>query len=169
MRRRKTSFPSIPIEEMPASAKKADAEPDRPVILVVDDDSTIADSLTEILRKGGYAAIPAYGAEAALETAQVVPPEMVISEVMLRGMNGIELAVTLRRMRPACKVILTSGQSHITEQLAPADCAGKEFVFLAKPVHSRELLQRVSESFGARKSPASSRPPAGSAPSPGSD
>jgi DNA-binding response OmpR family regulator len=134
----------IPVDEVPRQAAEDGAEPHRPVILVVDDETMIADSLTEILKRSGYAAIPAYDAESALETALVMPPEMLISDVALPGMNGIELATTVKRIFPECKIILSSGQSSTARLLTAADCAANHFVFLGKPVHPRELLDRVS-------------------------
>jgi len=150
MTSRTTSFPTVPLRELSASTLAGKAEPYRPVILVVDDESMIADSLTDILKRSGYAAISAYDGEAALETALVMPPEMLISDVVLPGMNGIELAITVRRIFPDCKVILSSGQSSTARLLASADCAAHQFLFLNKPVHPRELLDRVSDSLRGR-------------------
>jgi DNA-binding response OmpR family regulator len=143
MNRKATTFPTVSMSDVPESSK----EPYRPVVLVVDDETVLADSLTEILRRSGYAAISVYDGEAALEAALVTPPEMLISDVVLPGMTGIELAVTLKRIFPDCKVILSSGHSHIKRQLTPDDCGGEQFVFLAKPVHPRELLERVAQAF----------------------
>lgn len=140
-----TNFPTVPLDRLPKSARTESMEPFRPVVLVVDDESMIADSLADILKRSGYAAIPAYDAESALETALVAPPEMLISDVVLPGMNGIELAITLRRIFPDCKVILASGQSSTARLLASADCAGHHFMFLTKPVHPKVLLERVAE------------------------
>lgn len=147
MSHKMTTFPTVSISDAPASAPAAKAGMYRPLILVVDDETAIADSLTEILKQSGYAAISVYDGEAALETALVMPPEMVITDVVLPGMNGIELAVTLRRMFPECRVILSSGYAHVKRQLPLAEFAGEQFVFLAKPVHPRELLERVSQAF----------------------
>jgi|SRR5580658_7459127 DNA-binding response OmpR family regulator len=156
---KRTTFPTIPINEVPASAFSAKVEPYRPVILVVDDEYVIADSLAEILKRSGYAAISVYDGEAALETALVMPPEMLISDVVLPGMNGIELAITVKRIFPDCKVILSSGQPSSARLLASADRAGHRFLFLNKPVHPQELLGRVSESLKGRRGPLSAPPP----------
>jgi DNA-binding NtrC family response regulator len=147
MSQKVTTFPTVSISEVPASTLATEAEPYRHVVLVVDDETVVADTLTEILKRSGYAAVSEYDAESALETALVMPPEMVITDVVLPGMNGIELAVTLRRMFPDCRVILSSGHAHVKRQLAPAEYAGEEFVFLAKPVHPKVLLERVSQAF----------------------
>jgi DNA-binding response OmpR family regulator len=152
-KKRHTTFPTVPIQELPESAIKSAPEPYRPVVLVVDDEYIIADSLTQILKHNGYAAISTYDGEAALETALTMPPELLITDVILPGMSGIELAITMRRIFPDCKVILSSGQPSSARLLASADSAGHRFVFLNKPVHPTELLERVSEVLKSRKQP----------------
>lgn len=66
---RRTS-PVVPLDEVPP----ADTSEYRPVVLVVDDESAIADTLTEILCRSGYAAMAAYDGTDALETALLTPP-----------------------------------------------------------------------------------------------
>jgi DNA-binding response OmpR family regulator len=160
MNRKGTTFPVVSMKEVPSTPHNAQDEPYRPVVLVVDDESMIADSLADILKRSGYTAVPAYDGEAALETALLMPPELLISDVVLPGMNGIELAITVKRIFPDCKVILSSGQSSTSRLLASADSAGHHFVFLNKPVHPKELLERVAESLKSRKQPVSARPAA---------
>jgi len=144
------SFQSVPLKDLPASALTQKSEPHHPVIFVVDDETVIADSLTEILNRSGYAAIPAYDAETALETALVMPPEVLISDVVLPNVNGIELALSVRRIFPDCHIILTSGQPASARLLSAAAGAGHQFTFVHKPVHPKELLERVSEFFKPR-------------------
>jgi len=121
----------------------------RPVVLVVDDESTIADTLTEILKLKGYAAMPAYDGESAMESALLMPPELLISDVILPGMSGIELAITVRRVFPDCKVLLFSGQASTNDLLTSAKNQGHHFSLLTKPIHPTDLLARVSEAFSS--------------------
>jgi len=90
----------------------------------------------------------AYDAEEALETALVTPPEMIITDVVLPGMNGIEFAITVRRIFPDCKILLFSGQAIATDLLTPAARSGHHFILLRKPIHPNELLAHVSEGLG---------------------
>ena len=62
----KSNFPTIPINEVPVSNSTTESNSYRTVVLVVDDESVIADTLVEILNRNGYAAIAAYDAEGAL-------------------------------------------------------------------------------------------------------
>jgi CheY-like chemotaxis protein len=144
------SFPTVPIKDVPASVPVNGSTTYRPVVLVVDDESAIADTLAEILTRSGYTAMPAYDAEEALETALLMPPELLITDVMLPGMSGIELAVTVRRIFPDCKILLFSGQAAASDLLASAHRTGHEFQLLSKPVHPSDLLGWASESLKQR-------------------
>ena len=137
--------PVVPINTVPP----ADTSAMRPVVLVVDDESVIADTLAEILSRSGYAAMTAYDADEALETALTTPPEMLITDVILPGMNGIELAVKIRRIFPDCKILLFSGQAATVDLLADANCAGHHFNLLSKPIHPKDLLAKVAENLRA--------------------
>lgn len=135
---RRTS-PVVPLNEVPP----ADTSEYRSVVLVVDDESAIADTLTEILSRSGYAAVAAYDANDALETALLTPPELLITDVVLPGMSGIELAITIKRIFPDCKILLFSGQAATADLLERARTQGHEFEILAKPVHPTDLLAKL--------------------------
>lgn len=147
----KTSFPTISIKDVPQSVPPVDPNSYRPVVLVVDDESAIADTLAEILTRSGYAAMPAYDGQSALETALLMPPEMLITDVVLPGMSGIELAVTVRRVFPECKILLFSGQASTSDLLVSANRAGHHFALLTKPVHPTDLLSRVADTLRSPK------------------
>jgi DNA-binding response OmpR family regulator len=136
----KSNFPTVPLKQVLENTTNNGPTGYRPVVLVVDDESAIADSLAEILSRSGYAAVPVYDAESALDTALVMPPEMLIADVMLPGESGIELAIKIRRIFPDCRILLFSGQAATSDLLVSANRAGHKFELLAKPVHPRELL-----------------------------
>ena len=114
-------------------------------LLVVDDEQRIADTLALILESKGYRVTVAYEAASALAVCRSTPPDLVISDVMMPGMNGVELAVTLRHEFPKCKVLLFSGQAATADILEHAREHGYEFDLLAKPVHPEELLRKLEE------------------------
>jgi DNA-binding response OmpR family regulator len=138
--------PVVPIDQVPPE----DTSAYRPVVLVVDDESAIADTLTEILSRSGYAAMTAYDGNDALESALLTPPELLITDVILPGMSGVELAITMRRIFPDCKIILFSGQASTADLLATAKSQGHHFTLLSKPVHPRDLLACVADSLKQR-------------------
>lgn len=137
------SSPVVPLNQVPP----ADTSAYRPVVLVVDDESAIADTLTEILSRSGYAAMTAYDGNDALESALLTPPELLITDVVLPGMSGIELAITVRRIFPDCKILLFSGQASTADLLASAKREGHHFTLLSKPIHPRDLLTCVSDTL----------------------
>ncbi len=122
----------------------ADGKSYRPVVLVVDDECAIADTLTEILKRSGFNAIAAYDGPSALDAALLNPPEVLITDVVLPGMNGIDLAIRMRRIFTDCKVILFSGNAATSPLMASALRAGHNFVLLTKPVHPGEMLAHVT-------------------------
>ncbi len=146
------SFPTVSIKDVPAPGNKKGAGLYRPVVLVVDDESIIADTIAEILTRSGYNAIAAYDGDSALESALLRPPEMLITDVMLPGMSGIELAITVRRMFPECRIILFSGQASTADLLAAAREDGHHFTLLNKPLHPQDLLARVMQDLALHKS-----------------
>src|ERR1035437_5471062 len=82
-----------------------------PRVLIVDDECVIADSLALILNQNGFDATAVYSGEAAVETAVTFNPDVLISDVVMGEMNGIELALRVSVLLPGCRVILISGRS----------------------------------------------------------
>jgi DNA-binding response OmpR family regulator len=142
----------IAIAEVPSNSIPS-AELHRPVVLVVDDERVIADTLAIILTRSGFSALTAYDGESALELAGVVPPELLLSDVMMGpGMDGTELAIQVVKAFPECKVLLFSGHAATRDLLDKAHDLGHNFTLLAKPLHPADLLARITESIG--KAPA---------------
>lgn len=115
----------------------------RKSVVVVDDEKTIADTLAAILNNCGYRATAFYDPVAALASFDALAPDLVISDVVMPRMNGVELAVTIRQRYPSCKVLLFSGQAATADILANAREAGHDFELLAKPIHPKDLLARL--------------------------
>ena len=114
-------------------------------VLVVDDDAVIADSLALILNANGYHAKPVHSAEEALEESVLLAPDVLISDVVMTGKSGIDLAIYISNTVPTCKIILFSGQAQTADLLAEAEAHGYRFELLQKPVHPEVILQRLSE------------------------
>ncbi|RXH53990.1 response regulator [Granulicella sibirica] len=121
---------------------KADGSPKLKVI-VADDEQIIADSLTLILNRSGFEARAVYSGEAAIEILGNFRPDVLISDVVMNGITGVEAAIAIRTLRPDCKVLLFSGQAATADLLYGARAQGYDFEMIAKPVHPTELLAKL--------------------------
>ena len=113
-------------------------------VLVVDDERLIADTSSIIFSKEGYEARAVYSAEQALELIPDWLPNLVIIDVHLPGMNGIDLAVRLKAEYPDCRLWLFSGHPATNEMLDLASKNGHSFDILAKPISPSELLAQAA-------------------------
>ena len=145
---KRNGFPTIPLRNVPVTADSNHAP--RPLVMVVDDESSIADTLAAILSRSGYSAVTAYDADTALEAALLAPPELLITDVVLPGMNGIDLAIRMKRIFPDCKIILFSGQASTAETVDAAHREGHRFTLLSKPLHPADLLMRIADALKHR-------------------
>jgi DNA-binding NtrC family response regulator len=109
------------------------------IIFVVDDEALIAETLALILRKRDYTAIPFSKPQDALAAATEMKPDLLVSDYLMPGMNGLTLADELLQQCPECKVLMVSGAiSHAADHPAR-----DRFEFLEKPVALDYLLERV--------------------------
>jgi CheY-like chemotaxis protein len=115
----------------------------KPRVLVVDDERVIADTLAIILGQNGFEASAVYSGNEAVKRARDTHPDLLISDVIMEDMNGIEAAIKIRQMLPSCKILLFSGQAATADLLENARKEGHEFEILAKPVHPQDLLAKI--------------------------
>jgi len=139
-----TRIESVPVSELTARGLVPDSTPLRPVVLVVDDEAVIADTIVAILNKMGFAASAAYSGESALQMALLVPPALLLTDVVMPGMSGIELAIAVTKAIPDCKTLLFSGTAVTHDLLRDANAKGHQFTLLQKPVHPKDLLAAMS-------------------------
>ena len=112
-------------------------------VLVVDDESTIAETLVEILTGEGFEALAACDGKSALEAVETFRPDVVVSDVVMPGGNGVELGIRIRQLLPKCRVILFSGQSATGHILREAQKRGHKFEIVAKPVKPQLLIAMI--------------------------
>jgi DNA-binding response OmpR family regulator len=142
----------VSLAEVPLKDAILSMEERRRVILIVDDERVIADTLSIILSRSGFATFTAYDGISALELADIVRPELLISDVVMPGMTGVELAISLGHLVPDCKILLFSGQAATADLLSKARELGHDFTTLTKPVHPTDMLRRISECFNSAAS-----------------
>jgi DNA-binding response OmpR family regulator len=144
------NFRTVPLADLLLKGMAHQGDPARPIVLVVDDEPVIADTRAMILEQSGISAVVAYDSKSALEVALVVPPDVLLADVAMPGMNGIDLATAIRQIFPNCRILLFSGETSTVDPLDAARVAGQEFTILRKPLHPTELLARVSDSLQSR-------------------
>jgi DNA-binding NtrC family response regulator len=114
-------------------------------VFVVDDENIIASTLELILMSQGFDVRSFADPLAALNAAQSVSPDLLITDIAMPQMSGIELAFRIRQKRPTCKVLLFSGQISFVDLLAEAQEFRHEFYVVGKPVHPAILIEKISE------------------------
>jgi len=112
-------------------------------VLIVDDENMIADTLALILNAVGYEAAAVYSGESAMQIAERFKPDILISDVVMGGINGVDVAALISKKQPNCKVILLSGQASTANLVSQDGSTGRAFEILAKPVHPEVLIDRV--------------------------
>ena len=118
-------------------------------VLVADDEHTIADTLAVILSHAGFETKAVYSGEAAVDLAEAYRPDMLITDVVMDGITGIEAAIQIRSILPSCKILLFSGQAATLDLLEEARLRGHEFEILAKPIHPVDLLAKLRAPIAA--------------------
>jgi DNA-binding response OmpR family regulator len=121
----------------------ADDDCSRISVLVVDDEALIADTLADILQEHGFEARKANSAEEAIEIALRVRPDIVLTDVLMPRMSGVELGIRIREELPGTQIILISGQASTAGILQKAQDEGNWFELLPKPIHPDELIARL--------------------------
>jgi CheY-like chemotaxis protein len=115
----------------------------KPKVLVADDERVIADTLAMILSQSGFESRAVYSGEKAVELAETFVPDMLIADVIMGSLNGIDAAIRIRALLPQIKILLFSGQAATADLLENARSQGYEFEIMAKPVHPQDLLRKL--------------------------
>lgn len=112
-------------------------------ILVVDDEPTIAVTLAAILEEEGYDAETAFSGEEAVRSALRFNPNLLITDLIMGAMNGLETAARITAMFPDCRVLFFSGSGSIDDlaQMAPE---GLVYSFARKPTPVPDLLNAIA-------------------------
>jgi CheY-like chemotaxis protein len=112
-------------------------------ILVVDDNRTIAQTLSAILQEQGYEVATAFSGEEAVAKADGFLPNLLVSDIFMGGMDGIEAATRITAKLPDCRVLFLSGHATMTDVVnaAPDHLV---YSFASKPVHPLDLLNAIA-------------------------
>lgn len=116
-------------------------------IFVVDDEPIIASTLAAILQMHGFSARFFTSPLEALTAARTKAPDLLISDVTMPGLSGIDLAIEMKAQHPECKILLFSGHPVSLALLEDARAHGHDFRLLLKPVPPGELLSEIGRTL----------------------
>lgn len=119
--------------------------PERPRILVADDERIIADSLAMILNQSGYESVPVYGGRQAVEKARHWSPDLFLGDLSMPEFDGLHAAIEICAMYPGCRVLLFSGEPGSKLLVHEAALKGHRFEFFQKPIPPLDLLRRIRD------------------------
>jgi CheY-like chemotaxis protein len=130
-------------------------------VLIIDDDSAVANTSSGVLDLFGYECFAVYNSADAIASAESFQPDVVLSDVVMQDMNGVELCMELKQMLPDCRIVLLSGEVATAQTLMQdAGNQGYHFDLIAKPALPQELLAKFKNLFGGAYSPAMMPPKA---------
>ena len=118
-------------------------------ILVIDDDADVLEMLREMLEREGYEVVAAGDGEEGVKYYRESPTDLIITDIIMPGKEGIETMLDLRKEFPALKVIAISGGGRINAQdhLKMAKYLGAQYTF-SKPFKRQALLEAVRDLTG---------------------
>jgi two-component system chemotaxis response regulator CheY len=115
-------------------------------LLIVDDSALARRSARRILENGGYDVIEANDGMSALEQYFVHRPALVILDLVMQGMYGLDVLAKLREIDPAARVIVVSADIQTSSKDLVESAGGS--AFLTKPVEADNLLAAVRRALG---------------------
>ena len=129
-------------------------------VLVVDDDPTVSDVVRRYLERAEYEVVLAADGQGALDAVHAQRPDLVVLDLMLPGIDGLEVCRRLRRDDPELPVVMLTALGDEADRVVGLSLGADDYV--TKPFSPRELVLRV-QSVLRRSSRAAEPPPAGGA------
>jgi response regulator NasT len=117
----------------------------KPLLMVLDDDNAIRQTWTIIFRQHGYEVVPVDRGAAAIEATHLRAPDLLLADIHLPDMSGIEVARRVHQIAPACHILFISGDSGSSGALDEARAQGISFEVLPKPISPADLIRRIDE------------------------
>ncbi|OGR12090.1 MAG: Fis family transcriptional regulator [Desulfobacterales bacterium RIFOXYA12_FULL_46_15] len=120
-----------------------------PAVLIVDDETTIIESLEGILSDDGFEVIHAYNGYEALKKIETASPDIVLLDIWMPGMDGIETLKEIKKIAPNLPVVMITGHGSI-ESAVDATKSGA-YDFLEKPLSLDKVMVTISNALNFRK------------------
>lgn len=122
---------------------------DKPLILVIEDDPDIGRIVSLVLQTEGYAILLADNAIAALAMMTDYPPILIISDVMMPGLSGLELLSVIKDSQQTARIPVLMMSALVADSDVQAGRAAGALHYLKKPFTATELLAAVRKTFVA--------------------
>jgi DNA-binding NtrC family response regulator len=113
-------------------------------VVIADDERIIADTLAMILNTQGFYAVPAYSGETAVELARTLKPDVLISDLLMGDLSGVDAALEIVEMLPSCRVLFITAQTTMPDTEI-FRMQGRDFELLQKPFRPEDLLRQLEE------------------------
>ncbi|MGB4116943.1 MAG: response regulator transcription factor [Polaromonas sp.] len=110
-------------------------------LLMIEDDTRLATMVGEYLRQSGYAFTHAADAASGLDALQGTPPDLVILDLMLPDMDGLEVCRRIKASHPATAVLMLTAKGDPMDRIVGLEIGADDY--LPKPFEPRELLARI--------------------------
>ena len=111
-------------------------------VLIVDDSAMSRRMARRILEQGGYSVIEADEGMAALETYFLEKPDLVLLDLVMTGMNGLDVLAKLRELDPGARVVVASADIQSSTRRMVEDAGARSFI--TKPFVPEHVLETVS-------------------------
>lgn len=118
-------------------------------VLVVDDNRDMVEILTRLLSRHGLHPLYAYSGQECLEIVHKHVVDVIVLDVMMPGMNGLEVCEALKEMDTPPPIILLTAKDDMATRAAGMSLGVSEFV--VKPVNNRDLLARIQTQLSTRQ------------------
>ncbi len=123
-----------------------------PLLLVVDDEASLREVFAEVLRQAGFTVETASNGQAALACIAKRHPDLVVSDVRMPGISGLELLRQARESRPELPFLLVTAHPSVRDAVQALKIGAVDY--LEKPVDLDELIAAVRDTLGAERCPA---------------
>src|SRR5690348_6495133 len=121
----------------------------RSTVLIIDDESAIVDTLRILLKNEGFAAHVAFGGKQGIDQISAIRPDIIISDIRMPGIGGIDILNASKAQDPDCPVILMTAQASLQSAISAVNDGA--FHYVQKPFQNDALVAIVRRAAETRQ------------------
>jgi CheY-like chemotaxis protein len=130
----------------------------KPRVLVVDDEQIVATTLSMVLNSNGFEAVAAFSGREALALAHTSHFDVLVADVMMEPMSGLQTAIAFRNANPASHVFLFTGAEEAARLILDTANTGYDFQIFPKPLHPLQIIGALREALSTSDTAPNKRP-----------